>query len=96
MNLSEFTLGNSTIRYLVEESGAVHWGVVHDKNIASLCSRIYRNLQKRVIVEKRKICYNPGMGDHRAKGGFTPLVFWRVQMPSKRKKGGLYNDDYIF
>ena len=29
--------------------------------------------------------------NHRAKGGFTPLIFRRVYMPSSRKEGGRDN-----
>ena len=46
---------------------------------ASSSYRNFHKLQKRVIVEKGQICYNPDMGNHRAKSGFTPLIFRRVQ-----------------
>ena len=56
---------------------------------ASSSYRNFHKLQKRVIVEKGQICYNPDMGNHRAKGGFTPLIFRRVQSspPNERKEG---------
>ena len=63
---------------------------------ASSSYRNFHKLQKRVIVEKGQICYNPDMGNHRAKGGFTPLFYSEgSKQPSRRKKGGRCNVCYI-
>ncbi len=41
------------------------------------------------IVGKRNMCHTPFMGNHRAKGGFTPLVFSEGSSspPDERKEG---------
>ena len=36
--------------------------------------------------QNKAVCYNPDMGNHRAKGGFTPLIFRRVQVALQTKE----------
>ena len=47
-----------------------------------------RNVKKN-IAKYQEICYIVDMGNHRAKGGFTPLFYRRVYQcpPDERKEG---------
>ena len=63
-----------------------------------------RNIEEKqhiVIACQGNVCYTPFMGNHRGKGGFTPLVFCGGynSPPDERKEGDTmitYQDFFLF